>query len=91
MPETTMAPAHSTKKVGDITLPEGTSAGNGREKRCTYINENYQEFCEKYKELLESIYQVLVRFDLLPGSTLEDRPVLEESFCRLHYIIFGVK
>ena len=25
MPETTMAPAHSTKKVGDITLPEGWS------------------------------------------------------------------
>ena len=25
MPETTMAPAHSTKKVGDITLPDGWS------------------------------------------------------------------
>ena len=51
----------------------------GKEKRYTYINEHYQEFCEKYKELLESIHQVLVHFDLLPGSRQEDRPVLEES------------
>ena len=51
----------------------------GKEKRFSYINETYDEFQTKYRELLENIRQVLCHYQLLSEADAKDRPVLEDN------------
>lgn len=51
----------------------------GKEKRFSYINENYDAFVQKYKELLGNIEKVLCHYQLLPELPEEEKPVLEEK------------
>ena len=51
----------------------------GKEKRFSYIDENYDAFVQKYKELLDNIEKVLCHYQLLPEMQEEEKPILEEK------------
>ena len=51
----------------------------GKEKRFSYIDENYDAFVQKYKELLANIEKVLCHYQLLPEMQEEEKPILEEK------------
>lgn len=51
----------------------------GKEKRYSYIDENFEAFQERYRDLLANIRQVLYHYEILSEAGEEDKPVLQEA------------
>lgn len=54
----------------------------GKEERFQYIDDNFQDFKEKYMQLLADIQEVLCHFSLLPKPAEEESPLLQENVMR---------
>lgn len=72
------------KGIGAESLSEKAFAQEmaGKEKRYSYIDENYEAFRVQYLQLFKDIEKVLSYYHLIQKKTDEDSPLLEESIMK---------
>lgn len=72
------------KGIGAEALSEKAFAQEmaGKEKRYSYIDENYEAFRVQYLQLFKDIEKVLSYYHLIQKKTDEDSPLLEESIMK---------
>ena len=70
----------TSKGIGAETLSDMALSQEmaGKEKRFSYIDENFETFQEMYRVLLSNIRQVLRHYELISEAEEENKPVLEE-------------